>query len=296
LEGLDVPSSTRSPDTVTAEQQRELIDSMSILQRSPRFAQSTENGPLNLKQKLYTTWRSAGLDIASQHRMMIAIVSNLIDAILDDPFLSDQVKTRVRRLAVPILKVAIQDNGFLDNPMHPARQMLDSLGRMDSESAEELARVVDPIVKTIVETYEKDSTVFANALAPLKAAVSKQRLTFQQNLERVVTEREEQQAFIKTRQKDADTSDGSKSKESPGNGDAKGTATSGVWSRWLAEAQRCNPGDVVFMEGKDGHRRKLTLAWIREGKGTFALVDSRGNKAMSLTAQEFAMQIKRGTA
>ena len=296
LERPDVTFSTRLPDTVTAEQQRELLESMSILQRSPRFAQSSESGPLDLKQKLHTTWRSAGLDFAGEHRTMIEIVSNLVDAILDDPFLSEEVKTRVRRLAVPILKVAIQDNGFFDDQMHPARQILDCLGRMDLESAEELAKVVDPVVNNIIETYENDATVFANALAPLKSAVSRQRKTFQQNLERVVTEREEQHAFIKARQKDADTSDGSKPKESLGKGDAIDAATSGVWSRWLAEAQRCKPGDVLSMEGKDGHRQKLTLAWISEDKGTFVLVDPHGNKAMSLTAQELAMQIKRGTA
>jgi diguanylate cyclase (GGDEF)-like protein len=296
LDGLGVSSSAPTPSTVTTEQKREVLDSLSILQRSPRFARSSESTPLDLKQTLDATWRSAGLDVGSDHRMMVAIVSNLIDAILDDPYLSEEVKKRVRRLAVPVLKVAIQDDGFFDNQMHPARQVLDSLGRVDAQDVECMEKVVDPIVDDIVGKYETDAAIFANALVPLKSNLSKQRRIYQQNLERVVTEREEQQSFIKARQKDSGESSHGTSKSSPRDGDAKAAIQSGLWSRWLAEAQRCKPGDVLSMVGSDGHPQKLSLAWVSEDKGTLVLVDSQGNKAMSLTDQELAMHIKRGTA
>ena len=274
----------------TLEQQKELLDSLSILQRSTRFTQPSGDGPLQLNQKLTSTWRSAGLEASPDHHMMLDIVSNLIDAIMDDPFVSDEVKLRVRRLAVPILKVAFQDPSFFEDQTHPARQVLDNLGRLDPESTQGFAGIVDPVVNGIIEDYEDDPAVFARALSSLKVVVSKQRRIFQENLERLVSEREKQQEFIKARQKDS----GQAGAPAPANSAA--AASDDEWEGWLNEARGCKPGDVLSIEEQQDKRKKLSLAWVSEDKGTFVLVDSLGNKAMSLTTQELAMQMKQGSA
>lgn len=284
---------TWAPARATVEQQRELLDSLSILQRSPRFAQSSDDGPLDLRQKLNAAWRSAGLEVGPDHHMMLDIVSNLLDAIMDDPFVNDTTKIRVRRLAIPILKVAFQDQTFFEDQMHPARQVLDHLGRLDSESSEQFTEVVDPVVNGIIESYEKDPAVFSSALIPLKSAVSKQTREFQENLEQLVSEREAQQEFLKSRLKDPEKSVVPPSRPamvSPGSGDDSD------WERWLNEARRCKPGDVLSVEGQQGKRNKLSLAWVSEDGGTFVLVNSLGKKVMSLTVQELAMQMRRGSA
>jgi len=284
--------SSWSPAQPTLEQQKELLDSLSILQRSTRFTQPSGDGPLELNQKLTSTWRSAGLEASPDHHMMLDIVSNLIDAITDDPFVSDEIKVRVRRLAVPILKVAFQDPTFFEDQMHPARQVLDNLGRLDPESTEGFTGIVDPVVNGIIQDYEDDPAVFARALSSLKVVVSKQRKTFQENLERLVSEREKQQEFIKSRQKDSEQSGG------PAPAPAPSQAAEGgdEWEGWLNEARGCKPGDVLSIEEQQDRRKKLSLAWVSEDKGTFVLVDSLGNKAMSLTTQELAMHMKRGSA
>ena len=274
----------------TLEQQKELLDSLSILQRSTRFTQPSGDGPLQLNQKLTSTWRSAGLEASPDHHMMLDIVSNLIDAIMDDPFVSDEVKLRVRRLAVPILKVAFQDPSFFEDQTHPARQVLDNLGRLDPESTQGFAGIVDPVVNGIIEDYEDDPAVFARALCSLKVVVSKQRRIFQENLERLVSEREKQQEFIKARQKDS----GQAGAPAPAQSAAAGSDDE--WEGWLNEARGCKPGDVLSIEEQQDKRKKLSLAWVSEDKGTFVLVDSLGNKAMSLTTQELAMQMKQGSA
>ena len=288
--------STWTPAQPTLEQQKDLLESLSILQRSPRFAQASEEGPLALSQKLTSTWRSAGLEASPDHHMMLDIVSNLIDAIMDDPFVSDEVKVRVRRMAIPILKVAFQDPNFFEDQMHPARQVLDNLGRLDPESTEGFTDVIDSVVNGIVEDYEDDPSVFVKALSSLKLSVSKQRKSFQENLEHLVSDREKQQEFVKARQEGSEQSGGSQSAGSSKPAAPHGAGGNGEWEDWLSEARRCKPGDVLSIEEKEGKRKKLSLAWVSEDKGTFVLVDSLGNKAMSLTTQELAMQMKRGSA
>ncbi len=288
--------SSWTPAQPTLEQQKELLDSLSILQRSPRFAQSSDDGPLDLSQKLTSAWRSAGLEASPDHHMMLDIVSNLIDAIMDDPFVSDEVKVRVRRLAVPILKVAFQDPNFFEDQLHPARQVLDNLGRLDPESTEGFTGIIDPVVNRIVDDYEDDPSIFASALSSLKLAVSKQRRMFQVNMERLVSEREKQQEYIKARQKDSEQSGEPQPVDSPNSEQGHGAGGNAEWESWLNEARRCKPGDVLSIEEKEGRRKKLSLAWVSEDKGTFVLVDSLGKKAMSLTMQELAMHMKRGSA
>jgi diguanylate cyclase (GGDEF)-like protein len=292
MQGLE----TWAPGQATLEQHKELLESLSILQRSPRFANASEVGPIGLRQTLTSTWRSAGVEASPDHHMMLDIVSNLIDAIMDDPFVGDEVKTRVRRLAVPVLKVAFQDPQFFENQQHPARQLLDNLGRLDPESTERFTDIVDPVVNGIIASYEDDPGIFAKALTPLKTAVSRQRKAFQENLERLVSERETQQEFIKSRKKDSGESDETQAKTSASPESEPGDKKGSEWEHWLSDARRCKPGDVLSIEGQDGKRKKLTLAWVSDDKGTFVLVDSLGKKAMSMTTQELAMHMKRGSA
>jgi len=282
-----------TPAQTSNEQQEELLESLSILQRSPRFAQSSDDGPLDLRQKLTATWRSAGLEAGPDHHMMLDIVSNLIDAIMDDPFVGDTTKVRVRRLAIPVLKVAFQDQDFFENQMHPARQVLDHVGRLDSESVEQFTEIVDPVVNEIIEGYQQDPAIFSHALIPLKSAVSKQRRVFQENLEQLVNERETQQAFIKSRRKDSEKPEAPRSHAVTASPISGGDAD---WEEWLAKVRRCKPGDVLSVEGQQGRRTKLSLAWVSEDKDTFVLVNSLGQKVMSVTAQELAMQMRRGSA
>lgn len=288
--------STWSPARPTLEQQKDLLESLSILQRSPRFAESSDEGPLLLSQKLTSAWRSAGLEAGADHHMMLDIVSNLVDAIMDDPFVSDEVKVRVRRLAVPILKVAFQDPSFFEDQAHPARQVVDNLGRLDPESTERFAETVDPVVNSIIEGYEDDPSVFARALTALKGVVSRQRSAFQQNLEQLVSERERQQEFVKSRQSEAGATEASKPDKAEHPQESNASGLDSEWEGWLNEARRCKPGDVLSIEDQTGKRQKLSLAWVSEDKGTFILVDTLGRKAMSLTTQELAMHMKRGSA
>jgi diguanylate cyclase (GGDEF)-like protein len=180
--------------------------------------------------------------------------------------------------------------------MHPARQVLDNLGRLDPESTEGFTEIVDPVVSRIVNDYEDDPSIFASALSSLKLAVSKQRRMFQENMEQLVSEREKQQEFIRARQKGSEQSSKPQPVDSPNLVQAHGEGVNDEWESWLNEARRCKPGDVLSIEEQEGGRKKLSLAWVSEDKGTFVLVDSLGKKAMSLTLQELAMHMKRGSA
>ncbi|MGV6825557.1 MAG: DUF1631 family protein, partial [bacterium] len=67
------------------------------------------------------------LDKPEQH--IIDVVMMLFDFVLDDPMMADPMKVLLGRLQIPMLRAAVADRDFLGNKYHPARSLLNNLGR-----------------------------------------------------------------------------------------------------------------------------------------------------------------------
>jgi len=271
----------------------EVIDALSILQRSSKFNAADDTGPLGLRDRLLTTWRAAGLQIADADSDAVEVISNLVDAVLEDPLVSPVVKSRVRRLAIPLVKVALQDGEFFADEAHPARRVINQLGRMepasnDTQAQESWRKSVDPLIERIVTGYERDPSVFNEVLTDLNSLVARQRQQFAENVSRVVGERKRQQVELDARRTSG--ADGERAKERP----AKGVPTE--WQRWLSRVEHLQAGDVVYLDTQGEGARKLTLAWVSDDHGSYLFVDAAGKKAATLTQQELAMHFRRGAA
>ncbi len=109
-----------------------IIDALAMLQRAPEFLVPDENEPLALQDRLMTIWEAAGLNVTEADSIVVEIVSKLLDNILDDPLVKPEIKQCIRRLAIPLLKVALQDGFFFfANEQHPARMALNRLGSLE---------------------------------------------------------------------------------------------------------------------------------------------------------------------
>lgn len=106
--------------------------------------------------------------------LTLDIVSILFDYILDDPAIPDAMKALIGRLQIPMLKVALLDKALFSKKSHPARRLLDALaGAAIGWSApidgdDNLFHTVDRIVRTIVDEFEDDVSVFERALDDLE--------------------------------------------------------------------------------------------------------------------------------
>jgi diguanylate cyclase (GGDEF)-like protein len=272
----------------------QVIDALSILQRSPKFTAIDQKGPLALKERLMTTWQAAGLRVADGEGDAVEVISNLLDAILDDPLVTPRVKSCVRRLAIALVKVALQDRELFNDEEHPARQLINQLGRVElSDDGSVIASgawqtTIDPLVDRIVHAYERDTIVFTQVLVELQKIVERQEQHLADNVTRIVQERNQQQAMVDARRA-----------EGQGDGTGEASSESDVpteWKRWLSRVELLQAGDDVFLDKNGDRPEKLHLVWVNNERDSYLFASQCGDKTSTLTRQELAMHFRRGAA
>ena len=283
------------PPAIGSKSLEQAIDALSILQRSVKFTAIENEGVLALKERLTTTWRAAGLRVADGEGDAVEVISNLLDAILDDPLVTPRVKSCVRRLAIALVKVALQDRELFNDNGHPARQLINVLGRVElAEDGSVIANgawqtTIDPLVDRIVHRYERDTIVFTQVLVELENIVERQEQHFSENVSRIVQERNQQQALVDSRRDAGEGSNGAGSAASDGNLPTE-------WKRWLRRVELLQAGDVVFLDDDGDRPQKLHLVWVSNDRDSYLFATQCGDKTSTLTRQELAMHFRRGAA
>jgi len=273
----------------------QVIDALSILQRSPKFTAVDDKGPLALKERLMTTWRAAGLRVADGEGDAVEVISNLIDAILDDPLVTPRVKACVRRLAIALVKVALQDRELFNDENHPARRLINQLGRVElADDGSVIGNgawqmTIDPMVDRIVHGYERDTIVFNQVLVEIENIVERQERHLSDNVARIVRERNQQQALVVSRRDSASGDNGAGPVSAVGNMPTE-------WKRWLSRVELLQAGDVVFLDKDSDRPVKLHLVWVSNDHDSFLFASQCGDKTSTLTRQELAMHFRRGAA
>lgn len=112
----------------------------------------------------------AMLSASQVETVMIDAVAMLFDYLFEDRIIPDHLKQLIAQLQVPVLKAAILDRGFFTNREHPARRVLDLIASLAAQpnsregEADPLLAEVEGVIKTIVNEYDQDVGVFAQAM------------------------------------------------------------------------------------------------------------------------------------
>lgn len=119
--------------------------------------------------------------------ILIDAVATLFDVVFDDAAIPDHLKAQIARLQIPVLKAAMLDRNFFSQPNHPVRRMLDAIATLsvhlpDNEAGHARLEVISEIVGRVVDTFEKDVSVFDIAATELETLGS----TLEEALEETV--------------------------------------------------------------------------------------------------------------
>lgn len=266
---------------------------------SPANSVASQQGPeVALKERLFTALQSAHKGVEAgyvpQERLdEVEFLDQVLGAIAGDPLVCDDAKAWLRRLAIPLGHGTIMDGDFLSSQSHPATQMINQIAQIkpalfaeDGKGGAEVIAEVNRIIEQIERQETPSAAVFAAAQDQLAAILARQNERYDANVAQVVKAREEQQAFVKSRQ-------GSGKETSP-SGRANPRKVSNEWLGWLAQAKQLRVGDAVTLGvgTQNAHRGKLV--WIGDGHNPFVFVDDAGKKLATLSLQELAMQLRRG--
>ena len=145
---------------------------------------AAELGPIlaeagNLKNVLHQLkGTSVGAGMSQVDAMTLDIVAMLFDQIFDDPKIPIALKGLIGHLQLPMLKVAIADKELFSSKEHPARQLLDTLGRIglrlppDFGAENPLFARLEKFIRELVDGFQEKMEIFEKVRAELEAIIA----------------------------------------------------------------------------------------------------------------------------
>ena len=101
----------------------------------------------------------------------IDFIKLIFDAIIDEESITDEIKTLLLSLQIPVIKAAMLESEFFIDDQHPARQLLDKIteaGVGVSEHTDPVYIQIEAIVRKLLKDYDEDVIAFTVALDELK--------------------------------------------------------------------------------------------------------------------------------
>jgi len=101
----------------------------------------------------------------------IDFIKLIFDAIIDEESITDEIKTLLLSLQIPVIKAAMLDADFFVDDQHPARQLLDKIAEAGvgvSEHKDPVYIDIEKIVRKLLGDYDEDVVAFTIALNELK--------------------------------------------------------------------------------------------------------------------------------
>ncbi|VAW73984.1 hypothetical protein MNBD_GAMMA10-2495, partial [hydrothermal vent metagenome] len=100
----------------------------------------------------------------------IDFIKLIFDAIIDEESITDEIKTLLLSLQIPVIKAAMLDSDFFVDDEHPARQLLDKIAEAGVGVVEHIDPVyieIEQVVRKLLNDYDEDVVAFTCALNEL---------------------------------------------------------------------------------------------------------------------------------
>lgn len=115
---------------------------------------------------------------SSMERMIIDVVAMLFEFILKDEQIPKELRARIGRLQIPILKAAVLEPELMQDEKHPARHLLNRMSSAAvatdpaTEAGEKLAAEIERIVSKILEEFDVNTLIFSNSVQEFEQFLS----------------------------------------------------------------------------------------------------------------------------
>lgn len=119
-----------------------------------------------------------GLPDGAPEAAGIDTLGRIFEAMLAAPGLPDAIKASLARLQVPTAKAALLDPAFFGDERHPARRLLDRIGRLalglplTADARHPVCAAVDDLASRLKRGFNNDLQVFAPALVRLDSLIA----------------------------------------------------------------------------------------------------------------------------
>ena len=169
----------------------EMLSVLSLMQPDPpsSLQQAIGDNRLSLAEQLrrevLAGARRLGMgddvNLSSSEGEAVDLVGMLFDVLLDERHFEPDVRTKIGRMLVPYVKVAVQDRRMFLFKGHPARRLLNVVAeacegnRGEGTNERELLDRVDTTIDRLVAEYNEDIAIFETLEMELRAFMDQQR-------------------------------------------------------------------------------------------------------------------------
>jgi len=273
--------------------QAQVIDGLTQLQHALANTQERQTLDVqNIKQRIVEAIaRVSGEDgsIGQAESDAIEVIANLFEVLIEDALLTDTAKNQLSKLQAPVHKVALMDPAFFETTDHPVRQLLNRVSMLrDSDSDGGGARnaTVSELIGRTNTEFDQNVDMFRPILSEFDQILREQRDAYNDKVSSVVRESEEQQKILSARrEKNLEATDSSLAQND----------LPEEWNRWLERGKMLEAGERMVMNANTPKPSMVTLVWIGPGFNPYVFVDERGERSSTLTLQQVAMFLRRGT-
>lgn len=271
----------------------QIIDGLTQLQHSLARADDTPALDVRgIKHRIIDAITRAGGDagsIGQAESDAIEVIANLFDVLIKDALVTDSAKAQLTRLQAPVHKAALMDPAFFEATDHPVRQLLNRVSMLRdglSETAGGRNDRVSDLIGRINAEFNDDIGVFEPILGEFDDILREQRNAYEKKVSSVVHASEEQERILQARRdKNLEATDSSLAQQE----------LPEEWNRWLDRGKLLEAGERMIMNANTNKPSLVTLVWVGPGFNPYVFVDDRGEKASTLTLQQVAMYLRRGT-
>ncbi len=155
-------------------QRRQFVYALSTVQRVEAASDAifkADQIKTAVRRTLHEKGALDAVEIVNNEEKVIDFVSTIFQVILDDDTLCDAIKALLAKLQISVIKLALVDFTFFQNPKHPARRLLNrltSIGIGVTGKEELLFNKLKSVVHLITENFETDVHIFEIALSEVQ--------------------------------------------------------------------------------------------------------------------------------
>lgn len=263
----------------------DLLLAVGNLQTARSAQADIDNEPRDIKHLVLSALSKnaasdAGKQISARDNSIMEVVGDLFHAIQGDPLVADSVRPWLRRLELPMLRLAFQDSTIFHDRSHVARQVFNKIARMevyddDKTSAGQSAirNVIDRLIDRINNEFDGTAEIFGKIESQLDRLIKIQNQAYTDNLRDVIAECEHSPPRVE-----------------PENHTENETGE--LFNKWLKQAHRMQEGDWALFMHDNGKTQRLRIAWI--GNGTHVFVNWLGLKEKMLNIADVAREMGKG--
>ena len=228
--------------------------------------------------------------LGDRERNILDVAGNLFDSLIQDMLVAENVRHWIKKLEVPLLKMALLDESLFLDKNHVARQVVNNIAQLEiynSSSTPDggqnvIWNKIDSLLDNVVRDIDTRPDVFEQALRELDLLIKVQNKAYRENIQEVI--------------KVCDHEYGGPSASTASRHDMAAVETDSrdrpVWEKQTA---RLRVGDWLLFNDASSGGQRLRLAWISKNRDRYVFVNLKGLREATLDFQELARRLRDGT-